>query len=85
MHQLKSERYIVNLLIEIFWREEELVERDKVSLEKTHDENKIHPIMKLIVQIRHFQVYLVQLFVYERNQGLLDNLNSTTHSNESGC
>ena len=83
LHQLKGKRHVVHLLIEILWREEEFVQRDKVSLEKAHNENQIDTIMKLVLQIGHFQVNLIQLFVDKRNQRLLDNLKGIINTNIS--
>lgn len=74
LHQLKGEGDVVDLLIKILWREKKVVQWHKVALQQPHQKDQVNTVCKLRIQLRHFKVELVQMFVNKCNQRLFDNV-----------
>ena len=52
----------------------ELIEGNKVPLEQPSEETEVDPVRELSVQIRHFQVQLVQVLVYKGDKRFFHHL-----------
>lgn len=70
LHEVEGERNVVNFLIVAFWGQMEITERDEESFEQPEEQREENSVVKLVVQVRHFQVNFAQMFVDERDERL---------------
>lgn len=48
----------------------EIVEGYKETLEQSHQEDQIDPVVELTVQVQHFEIHFAEVLVHEGYEGL---------------
>jgi len=67
LHELEGEGHVVDFLLGVVRCQVKVVQRNEKSFKRSQKKDQVNSVMELRIQITHFQVNSVQVFVRERN------------------